>query len=250
MIDEDDFYDSGRDEWANRQQIGQDAKIAVVGDPGDSGYGVGGTWIIAVVGPRDPGTGTPRDALDPDLVALFDQVSLAGTVFVDYVFCDDAPPSGYDVIVVAEQADGSDIAAWGSFANLGTPTIHARPGSWQASGITSAAPGSAEAAPIAAVANAAFEIPGAPGVVTFGNGGTVTQRFVAPADMPTGDIEVGTGYLGIVIITALPAGITFKDANVSSRKHVAWGVSLASDNSFGTEVWQTLINAILWLREP
>lgn len=243
-------YDQGRGGWYGSVAEGQHAKLSMGVDPGNTGYGIGGTWLVAVVGPRDPGTGlTPEEAIDPNIVALFTEVSSVGLVSVSYEFSDSTPPTGYDVIVVTDETVDADLSSWGPLGALTTPTIHARSESWLTSDASDAARVSDDSITIDAKTNAAFDIPGVPGVVNFGDGGTVTAGNNLPANLATGLIVVGedddsTG----VHIGAIPSGSTYPDSTVSTRKHVIWGFSLNDVDSYHSTVWQTMANAILWLR--
>ncbi len=136
-------------------------------------------------------------------------------------------PTGYDVIVITAETVDSDLSAWGPMALLNTPIIHARPASWQTSGVGGAAPASVDLATIDAQTASEFEVPGAPGVVTFGDGGIVTTSTLDAADLPSNVVNIAESPTNSdIVIGAIASGETFPDSNVSLVKHVVWGADL------------------------
>jgi len=245
-------YDNGRDAWANFQQSRtQTTQIAVDTIlPANINHGVGGTWSIAVVAGRDPGNGlSPADVIDSDIVALFTQVAAIGQVQVTYEWSTSSPPTGYDVVVITQDTNATDIISWGSMALFSTPTIHTRPASFNDSGVSGGTATAANSITINALTNAAFTVPGYPGVINFGDGGAVTTSTHAAADLPSGIVSVGTSPSNSeVVIAAVPSGLTYPDTNVSTKKHVVWCADIGDVDAYDASVWQTMVNAIFWVR--
>lgn len=244
-------YNNAYEEWRADENVWtQDFKILPLAEPTRT-HGEGGTWRVAVVGPPEPinNNGTAEANMDVDVVSTFNQVAAYAEVRVEYIFSQNTVPTGYDVIYITRQASNADINNWGSLANITTPIIHGRPDNWDDGEISNAASSSVNATNIDAQTNAAFEIAGAPGTVTFGDGDTVTTNGVPTANMLTGYISVGEAVAGgEIVIAAIPSGTTYQDSNNSTVKHVMWGTDIADVDAYAQVVWETLGDAILWTR--
>jgi hypothetical protein len=245
-------YDNGYEAWeAFQDSRDQDLRIPTVSVAPDFTNGVGGNYVVAVVVGRDPGDGrTPVEIADTDIVGFMQQAGIYAGVWIDYVFSSTTHPSfPYDVILITEDAVEEDINAWGSLALVDKPTIHAKPACWDNNEITGVAATSANSSTIGVQTNSAFEIgDGFPATVTFGDGGVVTTFAVDAVDLPTGTVSVGESSLGDIVIGAIPSGQTYDDSNVSTVKHVIWGSNIGDPDLYASIAWETMGDAILWLR--
>lgn len=245
-------YDQGDDRLRNFLDVDvQDLALQIPPD-GAFTHGVGGTWRVGVFGPADPGNGTtPKQNFDADSVAIIDAVSAYAQIEVVYLFSTPTVPTvgTYDILFPTPQMVGADIAAWGSLALIGTPVVHNRPGNWAAAELTTATATTSSDTNINAQTNAEFEIAGAPGSVTFGDGGAVNTYNVPVANVIAGHVAVGTKVSnGNVVIAAIPSGTTFDDSNVSTVKHVMFGTDIRDNNANATIVIEALGDALLWTR--
>ena len=243
-------YDNGYDAWrAFQDNRAQDFRIAEVTVEPPITHGVGGTWHVGVVVGNDPGNGTEAfENADSDLIAFMSQVSQYAEVWVEYLYSTDTVPTEYDILVVSRQAATSDINSWGSAALLSTPVINMLPATWDNMEMISTSSISANASTIDAQANSAFQISGAPGTVTFGDGGTVTTDAADSAELPSGYISVGESSAGDVVIAAIPSGETYDDSNVSTVRHILWGPNPGDADLLDSVAWETLGDGILWIR--
>lgn len=246
----DNGYDQGQD--ALRTYLDVDVQdFGIIEEAaGPITHGVGGTWRVAALGPADPQDGTAAaDNFDVDAKAILDAVSAYAQVEIVYLFSQDTPPTGYDILLPTPQMVGTDVAAWGSLALLSTPVVHNRPGNWPAAELASGATVTSGETNINAQTNAAFEIAGAPGSVVYGDGGSVNTYSFPAGGVIAGHIPVGTIVSnGNISIAAIPTGTTFDDSNVSTVKHVMFGTDIRDNNANATIVIKALGDALLWTR--
>jgi hypothetical protein len=244
-------YDNGYAAWRALQDVNtQDFQTIAASEPTRT-HGEGGTWRVGVIGPPEPLNykKPAEDLVDSDVRNFMDAVSTYAQVEIQYFFSTDTVPTDYEVIVITTEANNADINNWGSLADIGIPIIHARPANWDDGEITDAASTTVNATNIDAKTNAAFEIAGAPGTVTFGDGGTVNTEGVPNANMLTGYISVGESLsAGEIVIAAIPSGTTYQDTNTSSVKHVMWGTDIVDPEAYDQVVWEAFGDAILWTR--